>query len=110
MIPNDDIFGCFGNTRLENCIACCLPCYTYGKLIHEHNLKDKTHQAECNFCTASLTYCCCYCHPWLPGMYLRILQNEELVTGCLSYTFFPCCSLQQDARRINPKSYSSESE
>ena len=105
MKVNDDIFGCFGNSCIENITACCFPCYTYGQLIHDHNNNpiQKDHQAECNFCTGLFTYGCFICCPCFPGSYLRILQGEEAFTGCLSYSFFPCCSLQQDNRRTKPK-------
>jgi hypothetical protein len=108
MVPNDDIFGCFGNTTFENAMACFFPCYTYGTLIKIYNSHaDATMpQAECNYCTSMMAYCCCCCAPCLPGTYLRILRREEAITGCLSYSFLSCCALLQDKRRIDRESAS----
>lgn len=112
MRPNDDIFGCFGNSCFENGLACFCPCFFYGRMIEKYNDGQKEIRkkfpinvplAECNGCCAGTIYGCFYCLPFIPGTYLRILRNEEACTACLSYTFCPCCALLQDLRRIkNP--------
>ena len=111
MVPDDDIFGCFGNTTKENCLACFCPCYLFGKLIEFYNAQPQQqfHKAECNFCTGVLVYGCCICIPCLPGSYFRILRGEEACTGCLSYSLFSCCALLQDKRRLERESQSATS-
>ena len=100
---NEDIFGCFGNTIFENCTAICCPCFIFSKILGQFNDQQELLRApksECNGCTGGLVYCCFCCMPCIPGSYLRILRGEEIATGCLSYTFFPCCALLQDQRRL----------
>ena len=103
MKSNDDIFGCFGNKWPENVLGFFVPCYIYGDILNVYNAAPET-KAECNGCCGSIVYLTCCCMPCIPGTYFRILRGEEAFTGCLSYTFFPCCALLQDQRRISGRS------
>ncbi len=90
---DDDIFGCFGNSFSECVLACELPCLMYGEIVQRSKLPGL------NFCSACTLYTCFCCFPCVPGTYLRILRGKGWLESCLSYSFFPCCSLLQDERR-----------
>jgi hypothetical protein len=93
MRPNDDIFGCFGNNCSECVLSTCWPCLLFGEMTYEDSSQNLGYWGGCSFYT-----CCLFC-PCIPGTYLRITRNESWLTGCLSYTFCPCCALLQDERR-----------
>lgn len=100
MTPNDDIFGCFGNTFGEIVLALAWPCLLFGEEVHRHNTKGTS---PLSFWSGCLCYACCLSCPCVPGTYLRTIRNENTLEGCLSYTCCPCCALLQDLRRLEEK-------
>lgn len=101
MRPDDDIFGCFGNTCSEILLALTWPCLLYGEEIHRHNANGTS---PLGFWTGCLCYGCFHCCPCVPGTYLRTIRRENAFEGCLSYCFCPCCALLQDLRRLKETS------
>lgn len=107
MKPNDDLFGCFGNTCSDIILAISWPCLLYGEEVYIHNVnleKGNKPTTLLGFWSACLCYVCCISSPCVPGTYLRILRGENPLEGCLSYCACPCCALLQDLRRVKSES------
>jgi hypothetical protein len=104
--PNADLFGCFGNSLYQNFASCFFPCLLYGDLVYTYNQTAKANKnldlnpAECNSCVSCILYGMCVCAPCIPGPYIRILQGQNGIEACCSYTLCPCCTLLQDLRDL----------